>query len=146
MKGIYTYSRGSINASGIDKTLFTGGKEGLIVTAVTNLGLTLKLRAAGDNLPVTITGSLVGLGLGYGDKLIANGVGSLAVTFYGSLESTIQIVNTNQLEVLVGSQVTFANSGTVGTTQVTANTPVWLKPGIYTNQAFIINSDNTVTW
>jgi hypothetical protein len=146
MKNIYTYSRGSITTSGVDKTLFTGGREGLIVTAVTNLGLTLKLWAEGDNLPVTLTGSLVGLGLGWGDKLLANGTGSLAVTFWGSLDSTVQIVNTNQLEVIVGAPVDFAKAGTVGGVAVSASSPIWMRPGIYTDYAFSLDANGKVIW
>lgn len=146
MKNIYTYSRGSINTGGVDKILLTGGKEGLIFTAVTNLGLTLKLWAEGDDLPVTLTGSPVGLGLGWGDRLLANGTGSLAVTFWGSLDSTVQIVNTNQLEVIVGSPVEFAKSGTVGGVAVSTSNPVWIKPGIYTNYAFSLDANGKVTW
>lgn len=146
-KQIYTYSRGNIDTGGSDMELFTGGYTGLIFTKSTNIGLTLKMWSEGDDSIVPVSGSIVGLGLGYGDKLFANGVGSLAITFWGELESIYRIVNTDELEVLVGGQITFGQSGNaLGGLSISSNVPVWVKPGIYADRAYSLNSSNQVTW
>lgn len=127
--------------------LFTGGYTGLIFTKSTNVGLTLKMWSEGDDAIVPISGSIVGLGLGYGDKLFANGVGSLAITFWGELESIYRIINTNQLEVIVGGQIRFGLSGNaVGGLDITRNIPIWVKPGVYSDREYIIDSNNLVLW
>jgi len=146
MKGIYTYSRGNLDTQASDLNLFTAGKEGLIFTAESRLGVDLKLKSGFDNSVVTYTGSIVGSGLGYGDSLLANGTGSLVVTFWGSLETTARIVNTSDLEVIVGSLVRFGNNGTVGTNTVTTDVGgSWVLPGLYSDHTYSINN-GIVTW
>ena len=75
VKRIMSYSR-VIDTQGADKTLFTGGQQGLLFTASEQSGLTIKISPSAGGT-ITTSGELIGSGLALGDSLMVNGVGHL---------------------------------------------------------------------
>lgn len=143
VKRIMSYSR-VIDTQGTDKTLFTGGQQGLLFIASEQSGLTIKISPSAGGT-ITTSGELIGSGLAFGDSLVVNGVGHLMVSMWGELQEYYRLVNTNQLEVIVASPVTVESSGTIGTYTVVSGETVVLPAGIYDDNNYSINYP-TVTW
>lgn len=133
MKEIITYTRAGINSSS-DLVLFKAGKSGVLFTAVTATGLTLKAGLARGGT-VLLPSNPIGAGLGYGDSLLVSGIGDILITMWGELEETYRI-NGTALEVLVATPIPYAKTGTIGDVAVTANQTVLTKPGIYTDKVY----------
>lgn len=143
VKTIMSYSR-VIDTQGLDQILFTGGQQGLLFTASEQSGLTIKITPSSGGTIIT-SGVLTGSGLGFGDSLVVNGVGHLMASMWGELQEYYRLVNTNQLEVIVGSPVTVGSSGTIGNYTVVSGDTVVLPAGIYDDNTYSINYP-TVTW
>lgn len=143
VKRMMSYAR-VIDTLGVDQTLFTGGQQGLMFTAAEQSGLSITvIPVTGGTIP--ISGGLIGSGLSYRDSLVVNGAGHLMVTMWGELHEYYRIVNSNQLEVIVGSPVNVGTSGTIGTYSTSEGEDVWIPAGIYTDNNYSINYP-TVTW
>ena len=143
VKMIMSYSR-VIDTQGSDQIIFTGGQQGLLFTFSEQSGLTIKITPSSGGT-ITTSGVLTGSGLSFGDSLVVNGVGHLMASMWGELREYYRLVNTNQLEVIVGSPVTVGSSGTIGGNTVVSGDTVVLPAGIYDDNNYSINYP-TVTW
>lgn len=145
MKEIITYTKAAIDTP-TDLKLFTAGATGLLFTAISATGLTLKAGLASGGT-VQLPSNPVGAGLGYGDSLLVSGTGSILLTMWGSLEETYLIKGT-ALEVIVATPIPFAKAGVIGSTPVAASKTTLIKPGLYTENAykFVSTTDRTITW
>ncbi len=143
VKRIMSYSR-VIDTQGGDQTLFTGGPQGVLFTASEQSGLSIKISPSAGGT-ITTSGVLTGSGLAFGDSLIVNGVGHLVVSMWGELQEYYRLVNTNQLEVIVGSPVTVGTPGTIGAYTAVEGQEVWVPAGIYDDNNYSIDYP-TVTW
>lgn len=143
VKMIMSYSR-VIDTQGSDQILFTGGQEGLLFTSSEQSGLTIKITPSSGGT-ITTSGVLTGSGLSFGDSLVVSGVGHLMASMWGDLREYYRLVNTNQLEVIVGSPVTVGSSGMIGNYTVVSGETVRIPAGIYDDNNYSINYP-TVTW
>lgn len=143
VKRIMTYSR-VIDTQGADQAIFTGGQQGVLFTASEQSGLTIKVSPSAGGI-ITTSGVLTGSGIAFGDSLLVNGIGHLVVSMYGELQEYYRLVNSNQLEVIIGSPVSVGSSGTIGGYTATEGQDVWIPAGIYTDNDYSITY-NTVTW
>lgn len=145
MKEIITYTRAAINTP-TDLKLFTAGPTGLLFTAISASGLTLKAGLARGGT-VQLPSNPVGAGLGFGDSLLVSGTGDILLTMWGSLEETY-LINGTALEVIIATPIPFAKAGVVGSTPVAASKTTLIKPGLYTENSyrFVSPTDRTITW
>ena len=145
MKEIVTFTRAGINTTA-DLKLFTAGPQGVLFTAISAVGLTLKAGLARGGT-ILLPSNPIGAGLGFGDSLLVTGVGDILITFWGSLAETYRLNGTN-LEVLVATPILFGMSGLVGDVQVTAGKASLIKAGIYNDRVYRIASGTTgnITW
>lgn len=139
-----SYSR-VLDTSGSDQTLFTGGQQGVLFTAFEQSGFTVKINPSSGG-SITTAGLLTGSGLSFGDSLVVNGSGHILLSMWGELSQYYRIVNTNQLEVIVGSPIIVAKTGTIGSIETTQGESVWIPAGIYSDNTYSLNSSLEVTW
>lgn len=140
-----SYSR-VIDTLGVDVTLFSGGNQGVLFTASEQNGLTIKIAPSSGG-SITTSGILTGSGLSLNDSLVVNGAGHLILSMWGELNDYYRIVNTDQLEVIVGSPVIFNRFGTVGGISVTSDAAgFWIPAGVYSDHDYSISGSGVVTW
>lgn len=144
MKQILTYSNFNINGTSVP--LFTAGQQGLLFTQARLTGLTLVQQAPNSGGTMAMTGDLIGQGMGFGHTLLATGNGDISVTFYGELDEYYRLVNTDQLEVIVGYPVPFSTSGTTSGYTTTAGEVTWLPQGVYSGHSFAIDGNGDVSY
>jgi len=142
MKQILTYSNFNINATDIN--LFTAGTEGLIFTASASIGISFKIQAPNGGGTMVISGDLIGKGLGYGHSLLASGNGDVHLTMYGTLSEYYRIINTDELEVVVGYPVPFNENGSDGSYTFSSGETTWLPQGVYTGNSYSLDGNNLV--
>lgn len=142
MKQILTYSNFNINAT--DLNLFTAGPEGLIFTASASIGVSFKIQAPNGGGTMVLSGDLIGKGLGYGHSILASGNGDVHLTMYGTLEEYYRVINTDELEVVVGYPVPFNSNGTDGSYTFTTGNTTWLPQGVYTGNSYSLDGNNSV--
>jgi hypothetical protein len=143
-KRIMSYSR-VIDTQGSDQTLFSGGQQGVLFTAFEQSGLSVKINPSTGGV-ITTSGLLTGSGLSFGDNLVVNGAGHIILSMWGELSQYYRLVNTNQLEVIVGSPIVVAKTGLIGSVSTTTGLVSWVPAGIYTDHTYSINSSLEVSW
>lgn len=144
MKQILTYS--NFNVDGLNINLFTAGHQGLIFTQARFSGLTLAQTAPNSGGSMPMSGDLIGQGLGFGHSLVASGTGSITVTMYGELQEYYRIINSSQLEVIVGYPVPFQTNGVISGYTTVVGEATWLPQGVYTGYTFSVNANNEVLY
>lgn len=144
MKRLLSYSR-VINTNGIDNELFTCGPLGITFLAVNVSGLTFKLSLSSGGV-IPFSENSIGFGMALGDTLLVNGDGYVHISMWGELREYYRLVNSNNLEVIIGSPIPVASEGQIGNIRSDLNKPIWVPANIYDDNVYSIDDEGVVTW